>query len=140
MGVHTFFFLSGAVKALEVEEASVSPMPPRLRTLLAWWRWLLIIAYAAAGAALTVATAYRHYDTWVPRTLLRSGFAALHAVLVVVVGVAYCREGRFNRRGAGAKKRSTVWPLRVMMMRVLLIAAVSRTCWTAIRRITWRPS
>ena len=56
-------------------------MPPRLRTLLAWWRWLLIIAYAAAGAALTVATAYRHYDTWVPRTLLRSGFAALHAVL-----------------------------------------------------------
>ena len=74
-------------------------MPP-LRTLLAWWRWLLIIAYAAAGAALTAATAYRHYDTWVPRTYLRSGFAALHAVLVIVVGVAYCREGRFSRRGA----------------------------------------
>ena len=65
VGVHTFFFPLGhgarrAVNAKKFEEASVSPMPP-LRTLLAWWRWLLIIAYAAAGAALTAATAYRHY-------------------------------------------------------------------------------
>ena len=40
-------------------------MPPRLRTLLAWWRWLLIIAYAVAGAALTATTGVR-YVTWVP--------------------------------------------------------------------------
>ena len=35
----------------------------------------------------------------------------------------------------GAKKRSTVWPLRVMMMRVLLIAAVSRTCHAAMKAV-----
>ena len=40
----------------------MAPMPPRLRTLLAWWRWLLIIAYAAAGAALTAATGVRCLD------------------------------------------------------------------------------
>ena len=58
-------------------EASGSPMPPQLRTLLAWWRWLLIIAYAAAGAALTVATAYRHYDTWVPMEEVKRAMEAV---------------------------------------------------------------